>query len=241
MGGSYDRAQARQGGIARKFRLRPVWVLGAVLHGPHVRLSRVELRFRGHELVDVRGGLVAVDARLPPDRVIEKRVRLMEASLESDSRFAPLFAVLGSLPEAVSIEELGRATVELMKEAAHADVALSTASSFRQPLAAGALTVEALRAALPYDNEIVVAEMSGEQLRRLLDYGASRKGSDSMAIVSALPTIDPAARYRVATTDYLAKVADGYRDFFAGLVQPSGLHVRDEVKRKIASDGRLAR
>lgn len=204
-------------------------------------ISRVELRFHDRELVDVRGGLVAIDEQLPIDRTIAKRVQSMQRTLEHDPAYAPLFATVGNLPEAVTIEALGMGVVETMKEAVQADVALSTASSFRQPLAPGSLTVEALRAALPYDNEIVVAEMSGEQLRRLLDYGNSRKGSDSFAIVSALPPIDPSARYRVATTDYVAKVAESYRDFFRGSAQPSGLHVREEVRRRLATDGRLLR
>ena len=203
-------------------------------------ISRVELRFRGHQLVGVRGGLVPVDEQMPVDRAIQSRVRSMETSLQRDPVYAPLFQLVGTLPEPISIDDLGARTVETMKESVHADVALSTASSFRQPLAAGPLTVEALRAALPYDNEIVVAEMSGEQLERLLEYGRSRQGSDSFAISIAPSTIDPARKYRVATTDYLAKVAEGYRDFFGSSVQASGLHVREEVRKRIALNGRFA-
>ncbi len=199
-------------------------------------ISRLELQFEGRELVGVRGGLIAVDERLPIDRTIQSRVRSMEKSLEIDPLYGPLFAVVGNLSQPISIDELGMRTVETMRNAVRADVALSTASSFRQPLASGPLTVEALRASLPYDNEIVVATMSGEQVQRLLHYGRSRQGSDSFAISVAPSVIDPAGKYKVATTDYLARVAEGYRDFFAGSAQPSGLHVREELQKKIAAN-----
>ena len=202
-------------------------------------ISRVELHFRGHQLESVTGGLVPVDERLPLDRSLDRRVRTMEAALERDPVYAPLFEAIGTLTAPIAIDDLGRSTVETMRDAVHADAALSTASSFRQPLASGTMTGEALRAALPYDNEIVVAAMNGEQLQRLLDYGLSRQGSDSFAISVAPPALDPARIYRVATTDYLARVAEGYRDFFGSTAQPSGLHVREEMRKKIALGGRL--
>jgi hypothetical protein len=41
----------------------------------------------------------------------------------------------------------------------------------------------------------------------------------------------------VATTDFLAKTAAGYRDFFAGLTPESpGLHVREEVRKRLGTD-----
>jgi hypothetical protein len=41
--------------------------------------------------------------------------------------------------------------------------------------------------------------------------------------------------YRVATTDYLARVAPGYRDFFAGLIaETPGLRVRDELRKRLS-------
>lgn len=200
-------------------------------------ISRVQLEFRKRKLVAVRGGLIPVDARMAPDRAVQARVREMETALERDPLYAPLFQTVGTLPSAISVDELGAQSVAVMRDAVHADVALSTASSFRQPLAAGPLTVEALRAALPYDNEIVVAEMSGEQLGRLLEYGRSRKGSDSFAIVTPVAALDPARTYRVATTDYLARVAEGYRDWFGTAARPSGLHVREEMRKVIAHSG----
>lgn len=195
-------------------------------------ISRVVLTCEDHKLVDVKGRLVPVDAAMPIDKTIARRVAAMEKDLEHDPEYAPLFVTIGTLPSPLPVDALAQKSVEIMRDAAHADVALSTASSFRQALDRGRVTVEALRAAMPYDNEILVYSLRGDAVQKLLAYGKSREGSDSFAIVAAPAVIDPASTYRVATTDYLARTATGYRDFFEGLPpETTGLRVREEVSK----------
>lgn len=197
-------------------------------------ISRVVLKFDGHKLTGVSGRLVPVTVRMPLDKTLARRVATMERDLERDPQYAPLFATIGTLSSPLSVDALALKTVEIMRDAAHADVALSTASSFRQDLPRGRITFEALRAAMPYDNEIVVYSLPGDAVEKLLAYGKSRQGSDSFAIVAAPAAIDPARTYRVATTEFLARTAAGYRDFFEGLTaETSGLHVRDEVRKRL--------
>ncbi|HEV7427040.1 MAG TPA: 5'-nucleotidase C-terminal domain-containing protein [Thermoanaerobaculia bacterium] len=197
-------------------------------------ISRVVLTFEGHTLTGVTGKLVPVDPRMPLDTTVAQRVAVMERALESDPQYAPLFETIGTLAAPLPVDALAQRTVEIMREAAHADVALSTASSFRQDLPRGRVTLEALRAAMPYDNEILVYTLRGDALEKLLAYGKSRQGSDSLAIVAAPPAIDAAQLYRVATTDYLARNAPGYRDFFAGMTaETPGLRVRDELRKRL--------
>jgi 5'-nucleotidase len=199
-------------------------------------ISRVVLTFKERTLTNVRGKLVPVDKQMPEDKQVAMRVAKMQHDLERDPQYAPLFVSIGSLAAPLSVEALAAKSVAVMRDAAKADVALSTASSFRQALPRGRVTVEALRAALPYDNEILVYSLRGDAVEKLLAYGRSREGSDSVAIVARPDFIDPQKTYRVATTDFLAKTAAGYRDFFAGLTPESpGLHVREEVSKRLAS------
>jgi 5'-nucleotidase len=198
-------------------------------------ISRVVLTFDGHKLTGVTGKLIPVDAHMPVDKTIAARVVAMQRELERDPAYAPLFETIGTLSEPLSVDALAQRTVEIMRDAAHADVALSTASSFRQDLPRGRVTMESLRAAMPYDNEILVYTLRGDVVEKLLAYGKSRQGSDSFAIVAAPSVIDPAGMYRIATTDYLARTAVGYRDFFAGLTaETPGLRVRDELRKRIS-------
>lgn len=197
-------------------------------------ISRVVLTFEGHKLTGVTGKLIPVDARMPADKTIARRVAAMQRELEADPAYAPLFTTIGMLSRTLPVDALAQRTVEIMREAGHADVALSTISSFRQDIPRGPVTMESLRAAMPYDNEILVYTLRGDVVEKLLAYGKSRAGSDSFAIVAAPKAIDPSQTYRVATTDYLAKVAPGYRDFFAGLTaETPGLRVRDEFRKRI--------
>jgi 5'-nucleotidase/UDP-sugar diphosphatase len=198
-------------------------------------ISRVVLTFDGRKLTGVTGKLIPVNARMPPDKTIARRVAAMQRDLEADPKYAPLFATIGTLPAPLPVDALAQRTVEIMRDAAHADIALSTASTFRQDLPRGRITLESLRAAMPYDNEILVYTLRGDAVEKLLAYGKSRQGSDSFAIVAAPKTIDAARMYRVATTDYVARVAAGYREFFTGLVaETPGMRVRDELRKRIS-------
>ena len=189
-------------------------------------ISRVELTFKDRKLTNVRGGLVPVDQKLPEDRKIARRVQEMQEALENDPQYRELFVPIGKLDQAISVEALAKKTLDMMRRLSNADVALSTMSSFRQPLPKGTLDMELLRAALPYENEIIVCEMPGAQLQRVLDF------SDE-TYVSGAPPVDPARTYRVATTDFLANVA--YRDVFTCEKTKTGLRVREELRKALTA------
>src|SRR5262249_13698736 len=123
-------------------------------------ISRVELSFDSHhKLKNVTGRLVRVDKSVRPDDSVAKRVETMERERESYHQSAPLFKPMGTLKSPLSVEQLGARAVALMRDVLHSDFAISTTSSFRQDLPDGRITMEMLRDAMPYDNEIVTATM----------------------------------------------------------------------------------
>ena len=194
-------------------------------------ISRVEMTITGGRVTSVIGGLIPVDERLPEDRRIASRVRKMQNDLEQDPKYRELFQVIGRLDAPLSVPQLANRTVETMRDATKADVALSTSSSFRQPLPSGPITMELLRGSMPYDNEIVVCQMTGANLQRLLDHDASQKDTDTASYIVRPDKIVPDQSYKVATTDYLAHVA--YKDVFTCERTMSGLRVRDEVRKTL--------
>ena len=199
-------------------------------------ISRVQLEFDGGKLTEVRGGLVPVDRSMPISARVAKEVARLQKELETDVQYRPLFEKIGTLPRVLTAESLGALTVETMRAAAEADVALSTVSSFRGDLAAGALDLETLRGVMPYDNELVVAELSASAYARLMDLAASRKGTDSAFYAAGAA---PAGKLTVtvATTDYVARVAAGYREIFAGVsLRNTGKRVRELVRVRLAND-----
>lgn len=185
-------------------------------------ISRLELTIDKGRVKSVRGGLIPVDASLPEDRVIAGRVARMQQELERDPQYSALFAPIGTLAAPVSTEALGMRALDAMRAATNATVAISTKSSFRGPLPAGTLTMESLRRAMPYDNEIVICTMSDAQLRNVLKVAGD---------VSYVTEIEPAAEHRVATTDYMTHVA--YKDAFACEKKMTGLRVREELRLRL--------
>lgn len=227
-------------------------------------VSRIELTVENGKVKSVTGRLVPVTRAMTPDRRIASLAEDMQRGLEDDPKYADLFKPIGSAAEAVLIEGhnerdsgFGDLVMDVMRASARADAAFSTASSFRQSLPPGMLTMEDLRGSLPYDNDILAYPMTGAQLLSLLDASASRRGTDGFLQLSGVKlrmngkqivsakladgsAIDPARTYRVAVTDYLGRVAAGYRELFAGLeAERTGLRVRDETRRYIGSHSPL--
>lgn len=200
-------------------------------------ISRVELTFDHHRLTGARGTLVRMEPPLPSDAATKAEVAKLEVELERDPQYAPLFTTIATLTKPMSVADLAHETLETMRRVAHADVALSTASSFRQPLPAGRLTDELLRAAMPYENDILVYELNGAALAKLVAYSTSRAGTDAVSYIAGADSIDEAKTYRVAVTDFLAKVAPGYRELLAPFpMTKSGFKVREEVKRAMSNE-----
>ncbi|HYC60663.1 MAG TPA: bifunctional metallophosphatase/5'-nucleotidase [Thermoanaerobaculia bacterium] len=192
------------------------------------------LRARRSSVLSMKGALIPVDEKLAEDVEIAKRVSKMQNELEQDLQYSALFRDIGKLDTPLSMNDLARRALETMRTTARADVALSTTSSVRGSLAAGRVTLEELRAAMPYDNEIVACRMTAPQLQRVLDFNKHRQGTDAeSAVAGKVDQLDPDASYRVATTDYLAFVA--YKEVFSCDVERTRLRVRDEVRKTLTA------
>ncbi|MFL5344840.1 MAG: bifunctional metallophosphatase/5'-nucleotidase [Hyalangium sp.] len=213
-------------------------------------LSEVRLRFRGRKLEQVTGGLVKLDASLPEDPEIAARVAQLQQRLKEKhpERFQVLGRLPRALPDdgiATGEAPIGQWATEAVRQAAGAHAFFSTSSSFRGGLPAGEVTVEDFYAAIPYRNVVALAEMTGAQLLEWLTLMESRRGLDGFSQFSGVrytvkdgkpveveilkdpahpeagyTRVDPAATYRVGTTDFQAYTAQGYRELFAKAGNP---------------------
>jgi 5'-nucleotidase len=244
-------------------------------------MSQVQFTFTGGELSDVTGELVRMSSDLPEDPDTAQKVAQMQADLEADPEYAALFESIGEASVELSTDGkesgesiLGNFVMDIFRTEAAAHMALSTASSFRQPIPPGEILEEELRTALPYTNVIYNYDLNGAQVQELLDLSASYAGSDFFSQVSGVrftitdgkaadvqvlnnpddpasgySALDPAATYKVATTNYQGLYASGYSDLFAQAEYvDTEIDVRDEVRSFIQEnspvtaslDGRLA-
>ncbi len=205
----------------------------------------------GPRLVSVEGRLLRMDASRPEDATTRDAVARLQAELQRKrpERFEVLTRLPRAISDAGVTDgeaEIGNWAGDHLRAAASAHVFFSTASSFRAALPPGVLQVEDFLAALPYSNEVVTTEMTGAQLQAWLDLVASRRGSDTFSQSSGVryrivdgrarsvevlrdpadpargfQDLDPTARYRIATTNYQAFAALGYRELFASAGPPT--------------------
>ena len=122
-----------------------------------------------------------------------------------------------------------------------ASIALSVGGSVRSPLHTGVVTMGDLLTAMPFDNTLVVGDLTGKQLAEALEHGASgyESGAGRFLQVAGLTySVEPAkpagqrvsavsvrtkvggweplrpeAVYRVVTVDYVAEGGDGFAAF----------------------------
>ena len=140
--------------------------------------------------------------------------------------------------ERIRYEEtnLGDFITDIMREFTGADAALLNAGSIRASLDAGPITVEAVFKVMPYENELLLVELTGAEIMKALTRSVQGTRADEdggFLHVSGLSfkirgkvvedavigpdkkPLDPKRTYKVAITDFMAAGGDGY-DLFKG-------------------------
>ncbi|MFY0582173.1 5'-nucleotidase [Cystobacter fuscus] len=137
--------------------------------------------------------------------------------------------------------EVGTWATEVWRRAAGARAFFAMAAGFRAGLPAGEVTREEFEGAFPYRNVLVTAEMTGRQLAEWVALSESKRGTDGYSQRSGVSyrvrggrvedlrvlrdaadpgageePVRPEGRYRVATTDFQAFVAGGYKEALRG-------------------------
>lgn len=182
----------------------------------------------------VRQGVVdPVSAGIPEDpelaRAIAPFAAAIQASFGRVVGFAPVELAKG-WPQGLS--PLGSLIAEVMRREAARSIgsgvrcAFTNSGGIRRNIPAGPVPIEIIYEALPFDNELVVAEYTGAEVVAIVEEGILHKGGEpsSGVQVSVSGTarhpeasitwsdgapIDPAGVYWVATTDYLLANGDG--------------------------------
>lgn len=156
---------------------------------------------------------------------------------------------------------LGNFVTDLMRENTGARIALLNGGSLRASIPAGPVTLEDVFKSLPYANEIVLIQLTGEELLRVLTRSAAGKPEDEdggFLQVSGLrftirghavenvrlgrdgTPIFPSRTYQVAITDFLKSGGDGYATFVEKPAEYTGLPLRELVVEAIRSGRTLS-
>jgi 2',3'-cyclic-nucleotide 2'-phosphodiesterase (5'-nucleotidase family) len=181
----------------------------------------------------VQQGVVdPVAADVPEDPELAKVIAPFAAGIQASFGrvigYAPVELAKG-WPQGLS--PLGSLVAEVMRREAARTVggevrcAFTNSGSIRRNIPAGPVPIEIIFEALPFENELVVAEYTGAEVVAIVEEGILHKGGEpssgvqvSVSGAAGHPVasitwsdgtpIDPKGLYRVATTDYLLANGD---------------------------------
>lgn len=210
----------------------------------------------GLGLVDLKGGLLPVvdDGRSRPD--LAALVGAQEARM--DSLLSERVAVLDGdwIRDSRGECAIGDWLAEAVRLGAGAEIAWWNSGGIRKDLAAGPVTLRDLWEIAPFGNEIVLASLSGAQIRRLYSEQAARGSShlhfDGMRIaagpdggvgeidVGGAP-LDDDRLYRVAMGDFVWSnlARRDWIDSAAANVEHTGRIDRDLLIERARAQGRI--
>jgi 5'-nucleotidase len=247
-----DRALARAvdgidlivGGHSHTFLERPETVDGALIVQAGAKgqvLGRLDLTVEQAtgQIEDYADTLLPVNDDVAPDPEVQALVdaALAEAAETMDQPIGETARPLD--PRSSGEFALGNLICDALRAAEidgrSADVAFHNNGGIRARLAKGPITFGQLYEVLPFDNQLMALDLSGGQLRQILEQsvaGAPGKlqvsglafafdmdqpaGQRVVEVAVGGEPLDPARIYRVTTIDYLAAGGDGYETFTQG-------------------------
>ena len=153
---------------------------------------------------------------------------------------------------------LGNLLTDYMREGVDADIALMNSGAIRRDLNAGVVTMEDLINVYPFTGKLTVVELTGKQVRELIEYsltlpygigqisGARLKYDSSAPVMNRLVSIQIGGqvlqeerRYTVCTSAFVANGGDGYSIFTEGRVVSDEKLLIDVLYNGFTAAGRI--
>jgi 5'-nucleotidase/UDP-sugar diphosphatase len=239
-------------------------------------LGRMDLEI---DPVSKKAGLVSnayipVTADINADLVVDKIVAKYHDRIDKKYKevIGQSAVFLDAEREKIRYEEtnLGDFLTDIMRESSGAQIALLNGGSIRASIDSGPITVEDVFKTLPFDSEVVLIDITGNELFQALSRSVKGKREDedggflhvsgirfiirghsaeNVRIDGNFTPLDPGKVYRVAVNDFLASGGDGYEIFAGKPAQYTGMSLKGLVvdiirKRGIVNpkvEGRMVR
>jgi len=202
-------------------------------------LGVLDLTLEDQRIIKAEGRLVEIKPKggvsnTAVNTIVEKYSKKVDAVL--DETIGEAFTDLDG--ESVRQQEtnLGDIIADIIKNAAHADVAIIGGGSIRTSIKKGEIKIKHVYSVSPFNNYVVAVKLTGRQILEALEHGVSaiEEGGGRFPQVSGLSFVysrsapvgsrvkevsikgqktDPDKEYVVATDDFLAAGGDGYKVF----------------------------
>ncbi len=194
-------------------------------------LGQVDMFISGGDIARYRGFLRPINESIAPDPEVQAVVD--ECADELEERLSEVVAtttvLLDGEREQIRTQEtnLGNLICDIIRDYAKADVCVWNGGGIRASIAAGPITVGDILTVLPFGNIVANKEVSGEELRKVLEFNASlQRPSGGFLQVSGLTMeingntlgkvtvagqpLDPNKTYTLAASEFMLAGGDGY-------------------------------
>ena len=173
------------------------------------------------------------------ERMVDKTLATSDGELTIGRQgrdMLPSQVALGNFMTDAILKIAREKAVELKKETP--DISFSTWGGFRKSLPKGEVTLRNVFELMPFENEMVVINLSGERLNILLKQlsknynpvsGASMVQGDANSILINGEPVDVNKVYRVVTSDYYAYGGDNMSFLLESEYYFSGIKIRDAL------------
>ncbi len=228
-------------------------------YGYGTRLGYLKLRLRDKKIIGHSGELLKVwSDRLPPDPLIAAKIKRYKEQV------APQIGkVMGKLKTRLVRDynresSLGSFVTDVLREVTGAEIAMTNAGGLRADLPVGEVTNGNVLDALPFVNSLVICEMTGAQIREVLEQGFSlERGMIQVSGLRAVydlnrsigrrliewqiggRAVDEARTYRVATNSFIAQGGDLYQTFLQTKQMDAGGLLSEVVMKYLQTHGEI--
>ena len=216
--------------------------------GMHLGYAKFAVDIEKHDVDYLDGYLIPVNsAQLPEDK---KTAQLIK---DSRNNFPELAEVIAQVEQPLmrrynKESSIGNLLTDFMRNAGNSDIGFLNSGAIRADMNAGNLTLEQLINVYPFKDNLTVIELSGQQVRDLIEYsltlpygigqvsGLSITYDSSKEIMERLVDIKVngekiinSKKYTVAVSGYLADGGDGFVVFTDGKVVNADLPFQDAI------------
>lgn len=224
--------------------------------GEHSKnLGRVDLNIEDGKITGYAGYLIPMDDKIAKNVAINQVVKVQDDKLNtimSEVVGTSAVTLQGERAQVRTQEtNLGNLVADVILNACQADLAVTNGGGIRASINVGEVTVGEIFTTLPFDNTLVVIEVTGAQLKTALEISVGKvpeqnggflqvaglkfsydpkkpAGQRVVDVTVQGQALDLNRTYRVATNDFTAAGGDGYTSFAEGKVAyQSGLYLRD--------------
>ena len=251
------------GGHSHTVVMDPVVESGAVIvqagsYGRYLGVMKIAYDPAQKKVVDFtkENELMAVSPEsASPDKNVEGIVDKYESKIHAEFSKTIGKAAIDLTRDSSAESNLGDLIADAMRESSGAQIAFQNRGGIRADISAGPITLNEVFTVLPFDDNIVSMDLTGEQVREAVEQSVGNggvalqvsglevvfdlskpQGERAVSIRVAGRGLDEHSNYRVATNDFLASGGDRFAVFKAGRNISTGQSLRDAVARYLGDN-----